>query len=453
MLPVCALGLRRMSDWLEAERRVERAQQLSESARWAEALVELEAAIAINPNNALWHAQRGFILEELDRTEDALAAYESSLSLEPGDRDVLMAFGAALTRQGRYARALSVFEEVARQSPDFEPAYCLSIQVYAELGLHDRAEEMFYLAQELDDACPHCIFHMGISLTARDLPDRAIFCWRRVLELDPGYLGVNRRIGQAYRRKGDLKLARKFLMRELREDPGNPDLLFELAELAWASGKRNAAAAKFTQLLELEPDHREARIALGRLCLERGKPERALALFERAEAAGLSEQGPELDWRIGEALAQLKRWDEARRRLEAASARDPENVSIWLTLGSVLRASGRTADAADCFRRVLARDATCVPAQRELAASHLAMNRPDAALVHCRQLLASDADDPIAQYLSAIAHMLAGRWSEAKTCLRACVRIDAQNVEARRLLGRLWKLRLRHFLSRILSRR
>jgi len=58
-----------MNDWLEAEQRVERAQQLSESHRWAEALTELDAALAIHPTNALWHAQRGYLLEELDRTD------------------------------------------------------------------------------------------------------------------------------------------------------------------------------------------------------------------------------------------------------------------------------------------------------------------------------------------------------------------------------------------------
>ena len=60
-----------MNDWFEAEQRVERAQQLSESHCFAEALSELDVALSINPNNALWHAQRGYLLEELDRTAEA----------------------------------------------------------------------------------------------------------------------------------------------------------------------------------------------------------------------------------------------------------------------------------------------------------------------------------------------------------------------------------------------
>ena len=85
-----------MNDWFEAEQRVERAQQLSESHCFAEALAELDVALSINPNNALWHAQRGYLLEELDRTADAVEAYRRSLQLESGDQDVSLALGTAL---------------------------------------------------------------------------------------------------------------------------------------------------------------------------------------------------------------------------------------------------------------------------------------------------------------------------------------------------------------------
>ena len=103
-----------MNDWLEAEQRIERAQEFSESQRWEEALAELEAALAINPSVAIWHAQRGYLLEELDRPADAVPAYERALELEPGDPDVAMALAVALTRLRRYARALKVF----RNSPE-----------------------------------------------------------------------------------------------------------------------------------------------------------------------------------------------------------------------------------------------------------------------------------------------------------------------------------------------
>ena len=106
-----------MNDWFEAEQRIERAQQLSESLRWAEALAEIDAALAINPHNAAWLAQRGCILEELDRVEDAAEAYRASLALDEGDRDVAVALGMVLARLGRLANALEVFGKLAKTVP------------------------------------------------------------------------------------------------------------------------------------------------------------------------------------------------------------------------------------------------------------------------------------------------------------------------------------------------
>ena len=40
--------------------------------------------------------------------------------------------------------------------PKFEPCYCNRIITYAEMGQHDTAEQMFYLAQQLTAKCPNC---------------------------------------------------------------------------------------------------------------------------------------------------------------------------------------------------------------------------------------------------------------------------------------------------------
>ena len=110
-----------------------------------------------------------------------------------------------MARLGRYGRALEIFAELAKLYPDYEPAYCHRINIYGKLGRHERAEEMFYLAQELNDACPHCFNFIGSSLLARGETERALYCWERVLELEPEYADVQRSIAQAYRARGELE--------------------------------------------------------------------------------------------------------------------------------------------------------------------------------------------------------------------------------------------------------
>ncbi|MBU0717804.1 MAG: tetratricopeptide repeat protein [Planctomycetes bacterium] len=439
-----------MNDWFEAEQRGERAQQLTESQRWVEALAEIEAALAINPQNARWQANRGYLLEQLDQVEEAVEAYESALELEPGDPDIAVALGAALTRLGRFARALAVFEDVAKTYPDYEPAYCHRIEAYAELGRHDRAEEMFYLAQQLDDECPSCFFHIGDSLAARGQTERAVFCWERVLELDPDYVGVNRRIAQALRSQGRLDQAREYLLREIRDDPGDTDLLCELASLALESGQVAVATAKYAQILELEPEHVEARFSLGELWLMRGRPGRALKCFEAVEKA-LDDRTevPGLARRMGEALSQLGRLAEAREHLVRAVGQEDAYSKTLMLLGNCLLASKKPAEAANWFRKAIAIDADNPFAHHSLGICLFQTDRHALGVGHCLEALRHKPDFVVAMYNAAVASVHLGRWREARALLRRALQQDSANASVRELANKLWWYRLRGYVGRL----
>lgn len=433
-----------MSDWFEAEQRVERAQQLCESQRWAEALSEIDAALAINANDAAWHANRGYVLEELDRWGEAVKAYECSLELEPGDRDVLVALGAGLLRLERLTQAVAVFDDLAAHYPDFEPAYCHRVQAFAELGEHERAEEMFYLAQQLNDSCPHCFFAIGISLAARGAHDRAIYCWQRVLDLEPTYFGVNQRIAQAHRARGEFEKAREFFVREIRNDPGNTDLLFEFARMTRESGQIATAAAKFAQILELEPDHIEARFALGTIWLDKGQPTRALRCFEGVEKLTRNEDVPPgFDMAVGKALFQLKRFADAFRRVERVALADPTDTRAAMLAGDCRFAGGKAEPAADWYRRVLARDGGNAFAHHKLGLCLYRMSRFEAGLDHCQAAVDAKPEYFAAMIDAATGQIRLGRWRDARTMLRRCRTLDPSNEPASRMARQLWRYRLR----------
>jgi Flp pilus assembly protein TadD len=99
-----------MSDWYDAEQRVERARELFEMEQWPEALAEIDAALEMNPYNSAWHCNRGYILDQLGRLEEAAKSFEQAVQLDPNDKEALLALGMDLTRLNRCARALAAFE-------------------------------------------------------------------------------------------------------------------------------------------------------------------------------------------------------------------------------------------------------------------------------------------------------------------------------------------------------
>lgn len=440
-----------MNDWFDAEQRVERAQQLTESHRFAEALAELDAALAINPHNAVWHAQRGFLLDELGEPERAVEAYEHSLAIDPEDQEVSLALGHALLNMGRFARAANLLQDLVQSNPDLDAAYCPLIGAYCELGQHDKAEEVFYLAQERDDSCPHCFFYIGVSLATRGQLDRALYCWRRVLELDPAFVGVNRHMAEAYRRRGDLEKAREYLLSELRGDAGNTDLLCELGELAVQAGDLAAGASKFAQVLELDPEHVSARYAQGRIFLATGKVDEAIACFERVEELADAEEEdlPDFHLKFGEVLLLKDRPAEARRHLERALSRGEASSELLMVLGNCLLSEGKPGEAAEYFRRVIARDAEHAFAQHHLGLALMRMGRFDSGVEHCLRAVELRPDFAVAMYNAAIGYTLLGRWKEARSLLQRAARVDPGNEIIGRTLARLGRLRARYALRRL----
>src|SRR5215469_916214 len=113
-----------MSDWNDAERRVEKAQELFEQRRWPEALEELRAAISINPYNGGWFFNIGLTLDEMGRFEEAIEAYHHALEIDHNDRDALNRLGIDLHRVGNFEEALKTFERIEQIDPSYEPSYC-----------------------------------------------------------------------------------------------------------------------------------------------------------------------------------------------------------------------------------------------------------------------------------------------------------------------------------------
>ena len=87
-----------MSDWMDAEAHADRALEMFERGRWAEAEAELRKAISLNPDQAEWHFNLGLTLEQAGRDSDAMISYQRAIELMPDQPDPLVA--AAIVANG-----------------------------------------------------------------------------------------------------------------------------------------------------------------------------------------------------------------------------------------------------------------------------------------------------------------------------------------------------------------
>jgi len=100
-------------EWLE------KGYMLSNLKRYEEALAAYEQTSRLDPNYALAYYNKGNTLSDLKRYEEALAAYEQAIRLDFKNADIYINKGTAFHNLKRYREAHIAFEQATRLDPSY----------------------------------------------------------------------------------------------------------------------------------------------------------------------------------------------------------------------------------------------------------------------------------------------------------------------------------------------
>jgi tetratricopeptide (TPR) repeat protein len=110
--------------------------------------------------------------------------------------------------------------------------------------------------------------------------------YRKAIEKNPRALDLHFRLGRVLlmdsQDQGTLESARREFEAELSLNAGDPAAEYEVGQILFAQGKRDAGAAHLERALELRPDFVEALVAIGRARLEDKHYQEAISLLTRA---------------------------------------------------------------------------------------------------------------------------------------------------------------------------
>ncbi|HUO06717.1 MAG TPA: tetratricopeptide repeat protein [Phycisphaerae bacterium] len=439
-----------MTEWDEAEQRVENAHELYERGRWEEALSELQAAIAINPYNGSWYFNLGLTYDAMDRFSEAISAYRRALEIVPEDVEILNAIGYDCNRAGKFDEAIRYFEKVESIDPTFESSYCNRIISYAEKGDHEKAEEMFFMARQYKDRCPLCYYNVGHSLFARGQYDRALWCWQQVTEIEPEHPQVHARIADAYWAKGQLPEARKHFIEELRSNPGDIDIMLDLGELLVEMGDYVAAGEKFRQVLELSPEECTAHFHLGQLAMQDEDFAEALEAFRRVLRNDRTFPGAHL--KLAQIYHRRNDHSEALFHANCELAQQTNDEETLLELGNLFMDISQLGSAEVAFNRVLSANPRHAAARHNLAVSLLLEGRTDEGIEHAKAALRIQPKYMLAMHNLAMAYMSKRDFTRAKAWLGEALDIAPDDPQLRQLQSRLRLATFRHAISHFLGR-
>lgn len=339
------------NEWDQAENMAAEAFELYEQGQLKQSLERLTLAIETGPEHGEWYFNAALALDGMEEYEKAIEFYERALDCNPDDLEILNCLGVDYTRTAQYDLSLKTFERIEAFDPDFEPAYCNRIITYTEMEKHDKAEQMFYMAQQINPDCALCFYNIGNSLFSRGHYERAIWCWDKCAELDPDHPQIHFRLAQVCWVSGQAERAKNEFLVEIRKTPADLEVILDFGLFLLESGDLDAAKEKFNRILEFDENFALARFYLAEVYLLQGHTAPAVHWYHLAAQTDPQLTGPR--YRLAQICKQGGEFEKGIELLRQEFCLDVDDTDILVAMGWMFIEMDADVDAGNCFLRAL----------------------------------------------------------------------------------------------------
>jgi tetratricopeptide (TPR) repeat protein len=309
-------------------------------------VVSFQEALRLEPNNA----DAPFILAK---------ALEERGKVEGADRQAAAYNEKAVQyfHEGRLQDAVAAFQQALRVQPHYADAHSNLGNVLAEQHKFKEAEAVCREAVRLQPAEPGSHNNLGNALKGLGKLDEAAASYREALRLQPSFAEAHHNLSLVLAEQHKRTQAIESYRETIRLKPdaaeysfsrGNAHAHYNVGKSRQEQGKFEDAAASYRRALQLRPDYAEAHAGLSVVLTMLDKPEEAAACLK--EALRLKRNLPEVYSDLGDAQAQMGDIAGAEASFREASRLDPRyTCSLALLLGARLSDSEL-----NTVRRVLA---------------------------------------------------------------------------------------------------
>jgi len=153
--------------------------------RYEEALAAYDQALRLDPNKARAYGNKGNALANLKRYEEALAVFDQALRLDPNYALTYYNKGITLASLKRYEEALAAFDQALRLDPNYAPAYGNKGTVLANLKRYEEALAAYDQVLRLDPNNALAYGNKGLALANLKRYEEALVAFDQALRLDP----------------------------------------------------------------------------------------------------------------------------------------------------------------------------------------------------------------------------------------------------------------------------
>ena len=298
---------------------------------WEAAQQSFERACRLFPPYGAAHYELSQVDRKLGRNSDAgeqLGLYDQHRTLVPPVDDALrdemrkldrsavslLERGVELDQAGRLQDAIAAEEEAVQLDPKLVRAHVNLIILYGRTGDFQRAGEHFQRVVALDPKhVPDAYYNFGVLLLNRGELDEAAECFRKALELEPDYADAHNDLGLLFERQGKLPEAAAEYRKAVEEKPDFRKAHFNLGRILVNQQRYPEAIHELEQTLTPVDENTSAYLyALGAAYGRAGDPSKARQYLEQAKEQAAAHHQQQLLTEIEGDLQRLHTADQPR---------------------------------------------------------------------------------------------------------------------------------------------
>ena len=192
--------------------------------------------------------------------------------------------GVAYNNMKHWDEAIAAFEKSLSLDPQNVHAYYNLGNVYYKKGSHEEAIDKYAKALTLDPEFADAHHNLGLVYDTLGTVDKAAQEYQRVLSIDPSHLNAHINLGNLYRAQGLYQEAGNHYLKALEIEPNSAEVLNNLGLVYGKQGRLNQAISTFSSALAVKPDHEEAYYNRGTAYGRLGRIDEAIADLKKALA-------------------------------------------------------------------------------------------------------------------------------------------------------------------------
>ena len=222
-----------------------------------EKLMILDAKIRKNPKDANLYYERGKVLLELERVNEAIYDLKRAVDLDNDEVEYHTALGDAYFMNGDMGNSHTSLQKALKLDPKNLEALLKMGEISFYSKDYDRAMETLSQVTAIDKDNRTAFFMKGYIYEETGDTANAIFYFRKVIDLYPDYEPAYEELGMLYAQHKS-RLGVEYLTTAIQLEPNNVNALYGMAMLYQDLDEPDNATKYYSRILEIDPQNKYA---------------------------------------------------------------------------------------------------------------------------------------------------------------------------------------------------